>query len=82
MMKERITRYLSANNTQQYVDVLNSMVSQYSHTKHSCIRMTSVMGSKPENKYKVYMNLHGNIMHDSSLKPKLKIHCKRYGLHN
>jgi hypothetical protein len=65
-------KYFTANNTRRYVDVLNDMVSQYKNTKHSAIKMTPVHVSNPENLYRTYMNLYGDIVHDNSPKPKPK----------
>jgi hypothetical protein len=50
-------KYFTANNIRQYVDVLNDLVSQYNGTKHSSIKVTPVMSSKPENNNRTYMNL-------------------------
>jgi hypothetical protein len=48
------------------------MVSQYNNIKHSAIKMTPVHASNPENLYRTYMNLYGDIVHDNSPKPKPK----------
>jgi hypothetical protein len=71
-MKNRMFKYFTANNTRRYVDVLNDMVSQYNNTKHSAIKMTPVNASNPENLYRTYMNLYGDIVHDNSPRPKPK----------
>jgi hypothetical protein len=70
-------QYFTANNTRRYVDVLNDMVSQYNNTKHSAIKMTPVNASNPENLYRTYMNLYGDIVHDNSPKPKPKVQSWR-----
>jgi hypothetical protein len=72
-MKQRMLKYFTANNTRRYFDVLSDMVSQYSNTKHSAIKMTPVQASNPENLYRTYMNLYGDIVHDNSPKPKPKL---------
>jgi hypothetical protein len=69
-MKNRMFKYFTANNTRRYVDVLSDMVSQYNNTKHSAIKMTPVQASNPENLYRTYMNLYGDIVHDNSPNPK------------
>jgi hypothetical protein len=50
-------KHYTANNTCQYIDGQNDMVSRYINTKHSSVKKTPVLGSKPESKCKVYMNL-------------------------
>jgi hypothetical protein len=71
-MKNRMFKYFTANNTRRYVDVLNDMVSHYNNTEHSAIKMTPVNASNPENLYRTYMNLYGDIVHDNSPRPKPK----------
>jgi hypothetical protein len=71
-MKDRMFKYFTANNTLRYVDVLDDMVTQYNNTKHSSIKMTPVQASNPENLYRTYMNLYGDIVHDNSPRPKPK----------
>jgi hypothetical protein len=71
-MKDRMFKYFTANNTREYVDVLNNMVLQYSHTKHSAVKMTPVQASNPENLYRTYVNLYGDIVLDNSPKPMPK----------
>jgi hypothetical protein len=72
MMKYRIFKYFTANNTRRYVDVLSDMVSQYNNNKHSTIKMIPVNASNPENLYRTYMNMYGDTVHDHSPKPKPK----------
>ena len=40
-IKEKMFKYLSANNTRQYVDVLELLVDQYNNTIHSSIKNDS-----------------------------------------
>jgi hypothetical protein len=47
------------------------MVSQYNNIKPSSIKMPPINVSNPENLYRTYMNLYGDIVHDNSLKTKL-----------
>ena len=45
-MKEKMWKYFSANSTRKYIDVLDQMVDDYNHSKHSSIKMTPVEASK------------------------------------
>jgi hypothetical protein len=71
-MKQRMFKYSTASNTRRYVDVLSDMVSPYNNIKHSAIKQTPVQASNPENSYRTYMNLCGEIVHDNSPKPRPK----------
>jgi hypothetical protein len=71
-MKDRMFKYFTANNTLRYLDVLDDMVTQYNNTKRSSIEMTPVQASNPENLYRTYMNLYGDIVRDNSPRPKAK----------
>ena len=39
-IKEKMIKYFSANNTRQFVDVLDLLVNQYNNAIHSSIKMT------------------------------------------
>jgi len=52
-MKEKMCKYFTANNTNKYIDVLDSFVERYNETKHSSIKMTPVDASKKENELTV-----------------------------
>ena len=60
-IKERIFKYLSANNTRKYVDVLDLLVDLYNNTIHSSIKMTPVVASRKENENKVFRNLYPDL---------------------
>ena len=49
---EKIVKYLSANNTRKYVDVLDLLVDQYNNTIHSSIKMTPKEASRKKTKIK------------------------------
>ena len=51
-------KYLSANNTRKFVDVLDLLVDQYNNTTHSLIKITSKEASRDENENKVWRNLY------------------------
>ena len=60
MMKEKMFKYFSENNTNKYIDVLDDFVERY-NTRHSRIKMTPVEASKKENEVKVYINLYPDL---------------------
>ena len=45
-------KYFSANNTREYVDVLDVLVDQYNNTIHSSIKITPKEASRKENENK------------------------------
>jgi len=51
-------KYLTANNTNKYIDVLDDFVEKYNNTRHSSIKMTPVEASKKENEVTVYRDLY------------------------
>ena len=51
-------KYLSANNTRKYVDVLDLLVDQYNNAIHLSIKMTPKEASRKENENKVWRNLY------------------------
>ena len=38
IMKERMFKYFTANNTRRYIDIVDRLVQNYNNTKHSSIR--------------------------------------------
>jgi hypothetical protein len=58
-MKERMFKFLIANNTYIYIDILQDLVNQYNNTKHSSIKMTLVAASKKVNESRVRLYLYG-----------------------
>ena len=51
-------KYVSANSTIVYIDVLDNLVEQYNNTRHSSIKMTPVEASKKTNEIQVWRNVH------------------------
>ena len=51
-------KYLSANNTRKFVDVLDVLVDQYNNTIHSSTKMTPNEARCKENENKVWRNLY------------------------
>ena len=57
-INKNMFKYFSANNTRQFVDVLDLLVDQYNNTIHSLIKMTPKEASRMENENKVWINLY------------------------
>ena len=55
-IKEKMFKYLSANNTRKYVDVLDLLVDQYNDAIHSSRKMTPIKPAVRKTKIK-----HGEI---------------------
>ena len=49
--------YCSANNTRNFIDVLDLLVDQYNNTIHSSIKITPKEASRKEKENKVWRNL-------------------------
>ena len=65
-------KYVSANNTRTFLDVLDLLVDQYNNTIHSSINMTSKESSRKENENKVWKNLYPEL-DGKTLTPKCSI---------
>ena len=52
-IKEKMSKYYSANNTRTFLGVLDLLVDQYNNTIHSSIQMTPKEASRKENENKV-----------------------------
>ena len=70
-LKERMYKYFTANNTNVYFDILDSLVSQYNKSKHRAIKMTPIEASKKKNEGIVHENLYGSEAKTSKAKFKL-----------
>ena len=57
-IKEKISKYYSANNSRKFVDVLDLLVDSYNNAIHSSIKMTQKEASRRENENKVWRNLY------------------------
>ena len=67
-----MSKYLSANNTRKFVDVLDLLVDQYNNAIHSSINMTPKEASRKENANKVWINLYPELG-GKTLAPKFSI---------
>ena len=65
-------KYFSANNTREYVDVLELLVDQYNNTIHSSIQMSPKEASRKENENRVWGNLYPEF-DGKTLAPKFSI---------
>lgn len=57
-MKEKMFKYLSANSTRRYIDILDKLVNIYNNTKHSSIKMTPAIASEKKNENLAWMKLY------------------------
>ena len=65
-------KYISANNSRKYVDVLDLLVNQYNNSINSSIKFTRNEASRKENKKKVWRNLYQEFG-GKTLSPKFSI---------
>ena len=56
-LKERMWRRFTADNTRNWIDMLDDLVSKYNNSYHNTIRMRPVYASKKENEIDVWENL-------------------------
>ena len=61
-IKENMFKYLSANNTRKYIDVLDLLVNQNNNTIHSSIKMSPKKASRKENENKGWTNCIQNLV--------------------
>src|SRR5207248_4898017 len=67
-LKEKMWRYFTETNSNNFLDILPKLLSDYNNTIHFTIKMTPTEGSKVENKNKInYVSL------IKKEKPKFKI---------
>ena len=72
-MKERMWRYFSANNTHQYYDFLDTLISSYNAKYHRSIKVRPNDASLKKNETKVYRNLYGDLSALELQLPKFKV---------
>ena len=72
IIKEKMFKYFSANNTRQFVDVLDLLVDQYNSAIHSSLKMTPQEASNKKNENKVWRNLNSEFV-DKTLSQKFSI---------
>lgn len=70
-IKDKIIKYMYANQTKRYIDVLPKLVYNYNNSYHRSIKMTPTEASKEENESKVYKNLYSSTSFKK--KPKFKV---------
>ena len=54
---EKMFKYISANSTRKYIDILDELVEEYNNTKHSSIGMTPKEASQKEKAAEVWRKL-------------------------
>ena len=57
-IKENFFKYLTANSTRKYIDVLDKLVDQYNYLVHSSIKMSPVEASQKKNENIIFRNLY------------------------
>ena len=60
-IKTKMWKQFTVQGNTQYLDILPKILSQYSNTKHSSIKMTPLEASKKKNESTVYFNLYGDM---------------------
>ena len=60
-IKTKMWKRFTAQNTTEYLDMLNPLVEEYNNTKHRSIGMTPVEASKKKNEGIVFMKLYGDV---------------------
>ena len=71
-IKNCIFKLFIASNSAVYIHKLNLLLEKYNQSKHKSIKMTPEQASKKENEDRVYLNLYGEDMPQTS-KPKFKV---------
>ena len=67
-MKNIMWKYITANGTQKYIDILPSMVDKYNSTYYRSIKLTPSDARNPSNYQHVYSALYGNVRKSTSPK--------------
>ena len=69
-MKNIMWKYYTANNTQKYIDVLQSMVEKYNNTYHRSIKLTPSDARNPANYQHVHNALYAKVNARKATSPK------------
>ena len=72
-LQQMMYKYLTDNNTNRWIDILDSLIENYNNSFHTSISMTPAMASKPENELTVYDNLYGENSRLGKLKDESKV---------
>ena len=72
-MKEKMWKYLTANSTNAYLNVLSDLVKEYNNTRHSSIKMTPTNASKKGNELTVWRNLYPEHLEIRDIYPKFSV---------
>ena len=71
-IKNQIFKLFTASNSTVYIHKLNLLLDNYNETKHRSIKMTPEQANRKENEDRVYLNLYGEDMPQTS-KTKFKV---------
>ncbi|WP_375669948.1 DDE-type integrase/transposase/recombinase, partial [Bartonella sp. CL29QHWL] len=72
-LKEKMWRYFTAKETDEWIDILDDLVNGYNNTFHSSIGMKPVDARKIENEGTVWYNLYGLHLRETFGDPKYKV---------
>jgi hypothetical protein len=70
-LKANMWKRFTAENTRNWLNMLDNLINKYNNTVHSTIKMTPTEASKPENKFEV-LNNHG-YQHHQQMNPKFEV---------
>ena len=71
-IKRNMWKYFTANNTNEYIDILSALVNKYNNTYHRSIKTTPSKAVNPENYTHVFKALYGD-MNKLAKNPKFKV---------
>ena len=71
MMKEKMWKQFTAQNSTEWVSVLPKLLTEYNNTKHRSISMTPTEASEKKNEGTVYFNLYGDMRRSSTDKVRI-----------
>ena len=72
-IKTKMWKYFTANNTEKYIDILDSLIDKYNNTKHRSIGTTPSLARQPAASQDVYKNLYEKKTDERRQKPSLQI---------
>ena len=71
-LKSRMWKYFTANNTYNYIDVIDDLLWQYNNSRHRSIKMTPKEASLKKNEALVWSTLYGDLTQEAR-KAKYKV---------
>jgi len=70
-LKANLWKRLTAENTRNWVDMLDKLVNDYNNKKHSTIKMSPIDVSSEENEAEVYRNINKPLLIENVIKFKV-----------